>query len=86
MCCLKYEQDAYSEMLRLVPGAEFHRDDAAGQRDVVTDQNLLTGTVNVRLDSAPDASTHQFQYTDVKVLKSCARRRHQSGDRTAERS
>lgn len=68
MCCLKYEQEAYSEMLRLVPGPNSIVMTPQG-RGVVTEQNILTGIVDVKLDSAPDASTHQFKYTDVKVIK-----------------
>jgi cell fate regulator YaaT (PSP1 superfamily) len=69
MCCLKYEQDAYSEMLRRVPGTNSIVMTPQG-KGVVTEQNLLAGTVGVRLDSAPDAPARTFPYTDVKVLKS----------------
>ena len=68
MCCLKYEQDAYAEMLRLVPGSNSVVMTTQG-RGIVVDQNLLTGTVFVRLDSAPDTTAHPFPYTEVKVLK-----------------
>ena len=68
MCCLKYEQEAYGEMLRLVPAPNSVVMTPQG-KGVVADHNLLTGTVYVRLDSAPDATTHPFPFTDVKVLK-----------------
>ena len=69
MCCLKYEQDAYSEMLRLVPAQNSIVMTPQG-KGVVTEQNVLNGTVQVRLDSAPaDAAFHTFRYTEVKMLK-----------------
>ena len=69
MCCLKYEQDAYSEMLRLVPAQNSIVMTPQG-KGVVTEQNVLNGTVQVRLDSAPaDAALHMFRYTEVKMLK-----------------
>lgn len=69
MCCLKYEQDTYSELLRLVPGVNSVVITPQG-RGTVADHNLLTGTVYVRLDSAPDATTHPFKFSEVKVVKS----------------
>lgn len=69
MCCLKYEQDTYSELLRMVPGVNSIVMTPQG-RGTVTDHNLLTGVVYVRLDSAPDATTHTFRFSEVKVLKS----------------
>lgn len=68
MCCLKYEQDTYSELLRMVPGVNSIVMTPQG-RGTVTDHNLLTGVVYVRLDSAPDATTHTFRFSEVKVLK-----------------
>ncbi len=54
MCCLKYEQDAYEELIKLSPkvGAVVMTPDGRG---VVTDSNILTGKVKVRLDKAPDS-------------------------------
>lgn len=69
MCCLKYEQDAYSEMLRLVPAPNSVVMTPQG-RGVVTEQNLLSGIVQVRLDNAADAVVHPYRYTDVKVIRS----------------
>jgi hypothetical protein len=36
---------------------------------VVTDSNLLAETVNVRLDSSPDAPVQMFRAKEVRVLK-----------------
>lgn len=68
MCCLKYEQDAYDEMLRVVPGINSVVMTPQG-RGLVTDHNLLSATVNVRLDATPDVPARIFRAAEVNVLK-----------------
>ena len=53
MCCLKYEQEAYEELVKTTPKAEsfVETPDGAG---TVSSVNLLRQQVKVRLDSAPD--------------------------------
>lgn len=53
MCCLKYEQDAYEELIKTVPKADSFVDTPDG-RGTVTDVNLLRQTVRVRMERAPD--------------------------------
>ena len=68
MCCLKYEQAAYEDLLAITPkqGAYVQTPDGRG---VVVDVNLLTGILKVRLDRAPDAAPSSFHRRDVKTLK-----------------
>ena len=68
MCCLKYEQEAYADLLRTTPklGAIVSTPEGKG---VVVDQNLLTGILKVRIDRAPEAAPQTFKVKDVKVLK-----------------
>ena len=49
MCCLKYEQDSYEELLKVTPkvGAVVN---VVGGKGVVEDVNLLTGKLRVRMD------------------------------------
>ena len=68
MCCLKYEQEAYADLLRTVPGVNSVVVTPMG-RGTVTDHNLLTSTVYVRLESAPEAAPHLFKAREVRVLK-----------------
>ncbi|HKM31931.1 MAG TPA: regulatory iron-sulfur-containing complex subunit RicT, partial [Oscillospiraceae bacterium] len=67
MCCLKYEQDAYEDLMRITPkvGAIV---DTTGGRGRVEDANLLTGALKVRLDKQPDVLT-DFKRDDVKIIK-----------------
>lgn len=68
MCCLKYEQEAYADLLRTTPklGAIVNTPEGKG---VVVDQNLLTGVLKVRMDRAPEAAPQTFKVREVKVLK-----------------
>ena len=54
MCCLKYEQDAYEDLVKTSPKQDsfVETPDGAG---TVSSVNLLRQTVQVRLDSAPES-------------------------------
>lgn len=68
MCCLKYEQDSYEELLKITPkvGALVETSEGKG---IVTDANLLTGVLKVQLDKNKDAAPTSFNRADVKLLK-----------------
>ena len=68
MCCLKYEQEAYQDLLRTTPkvNAIVSTPDGKG---VVIDQNLLTHKLTVRLDKDPDAAPKVYTVSQVKLLK-----------------
>lgn len=68
MCCLKYEQEAYQDLLRNTPkvNAIVSTPDGKG---VVIDQNLLTRRLTVRLDKDQDAAPKVYTVDQVKLLK-----------------
>lgn len=68
MCCLKFEEDSYKYLLKITPkvGALVMTKDGRG---TVTDNNLLTGRLSVRLDSKPDAAPSTYNRDDVKIIK-----------------
>ena len=68
MCCLKYEQAAYSDLLRTTPKNCAVVNTPEG-RGVVVDVNLLTGMLKVRMDRAPEAAPMSFHAKQVKVIK-----------------
>lgn len=68
MCCLKYEQDAYSELLRTMPKVSAIVMTPQG-KGMVIDQNLLTGMLTVRLDKARDAAPQAFHVKQVKLIR-----------------
>ncbi len=67
MCCLKYEQDAYEDLLRRTPKEESFVDTPEG-RGVVTEVSLLRQKVKVRLEENPD-TVSQFSVEDIAVWR-----------------
>lgn len=68
MCCLKYEQEAYQDLLRTTPKVNALVMTPEG-RGVVIDQNLLTGKLTVRLDKSPEAAPAVYKRGEVKLLR-----------------
>lgn len=68
MCCLKYEQDAYSELLKITPkvGEKVMTPDGSGE---VTEVSLLRGVVKVRLDASPDFVPQSYLRNQVEVTQ-----------------
>ena len=68
MCCLKYEQENYEHLSKITtkPGALV---DTKEGRGIVTEANLLSGQLKVRLDRYPDAAPASFTVAQVKTLK-----------------
>ncbi len=68
MCCLKYEQDAYEDLLKTCPKAESFVDTPAG-RGTVAEVDLLRQRVKVRLENQPETMSWQNN-SDIAVLRS----------------
>ena len=68
MCCLKYEQDTYEELLRITPkyGAIVMTEEGRG---VVVDSNILTGRIKVRLDKSPDSPPAVVLLDTIKIIR-----------------
>ena len=68
MCCLKYEQEAYEDLLRSTPkvGALVGTADGKGK---VVEVNLLSGLLKVRLDGNPDAPARIYPKEEVHLLR-----------------
>ena len=68
MCCLKYEQDVYNDLLKITPkiGAIVNTPDGKGN---VIDVNLITGTLTVSLHKAMYAAAHTYKVNDVTLIK-----------------
>lgn len=67
MCCLKYEQEAYEDLVKHSPKPEsfVETPDGAG---TVSSVNLLRQTVQVRLDSAPE-TTKCYHNCELCVIR-----------------
>ncbi len=68
MCCLKYEQDAYEDLIRNSPRVDSFVDTPEG-RGTVIDTELLRQRVKVRMEEAPDTIS-VFSNEDIAVLRS----------------
>ena len=67
MCCLKYEQDAYEDLIRTSPKAESFVDTPEG-RGTVTEIDLLRQRVKVRMEEHPE-EIQVFQNTEIAILR-----------------
>ncbi|WRS27273.1 stage 0 sporulation family protein [Oscillospiraceae bacterium MB08-C2-2] len=72
MCCLKYEQNAYEDLLRTTPrvGAQVTTPEGPG---VVTEVSLLTGMLKIRLDKSTSGGSSPFHKDTIKVIKDGSR-------------
>ena len=68
MCCLKYEQDAYEDLIRSSPKLESFVDTPEG-RGTVVELDLLRQRVKVRMEDAPETIS-VFPNADIAVLRS----------------
>ncbi|MCQ2489248.1 MAG: stage 0 sporulation family protein [Clostridia bacterium] len=68
MCCLKYEQEAYEHLAKITPKAGALVETKEG-RGIVTESNLISGVVKVRLDRNPDAAPSTYNTKQVKILR-----------------
>ncbi|MCD7774092.1 MAG: stage 0 sporulation family protein [Clostridiales bacterium] len=68
MCCLKYEQDSYEHLLRHTPKIGAIVETKQG-RGTVTDMNLLTGMLTIKLDKNPEGSPLVIERHQVKLIK-----------------
>ena len=68
MCCLKYEQDAYEDLLRTTPKVSAIVSTPMGQ-GVVVDVNFLKGSLKVKLDKDNENVLQIFHLSEIKIIK-----------------
>ena len=68
MCCLKYEQDAYEDLLRTSPKMDSFVDTPEG-RGTVVEIDLLRQRVKVRMEDSPETIS-VFANADIAILRS----------------
>ena len=68
MCCLKYEQDAYEDLIRTSPKMDSFVDTPEG-RGTVVEVDLLRQRVKVRMEENPETIS-VFPNADIAVLRS----------------
>ena len=73
MCCLKYEQNAYEELVKNVPKVDAFVQTPMGKGSVL-DVNVLRSTARVRLEDTVDPTIKTFDAADLQVLGGKAKR------------
>lgn len=69
MCCLKYEQNAYQDLIRRTPKVGAFVKTPLGNGTIV-DVSLLTGDLKVKMNNTPDeAAPMSFKLKEVKVIR-----------------
>ncbi|MBQ9742473.1 MAG: stage 0 sporulation family protein [Ruminococcus sp.] len=69
MCCLKYEQEAYTDLLRNTPKTGAIVKTPQG-RGTVVEVSLLTGTLKVKMDNTPpEAAPQSFKVKEVRLVR-----------------
>ena len=69
MCCLKYEQEAYTDLLKHTPkiGAIVKTPEGKG---LVVENNLIARTLKVKLDNVPDAvGPKTFTVKECRIIR-----------------
>ena len=67
MCCLKYEQEAYEDLIRNSPKPDSFVDTPDG-RGTVVDVDLLRSRVKVRMEDSPETVAY-YANADIAVLR-----------------
>ncbi len=67
MCCLRYEQEAYEDLVKLVPKVGAFVETPAGY-GVVSSVNMLRSSLKVKLDGDGDAVFKTYQADEIAVI------------------
>jgi len=72
MCCLKYEQDTYEEILKYMPGIEAIVETPSGKGMVIA-TSVLNGRVKVKVEKGDQTEIQEFNVADIKIIKNVQR-------------
>ena len=73
MCCLKYEEFAYEDLVKKAPKVDAFVETPYGKGSVVS-VNLLRGSAKIRLEDGLDTTLKTFTFDDLDVLGGKGRR------------
>ena len=68
MCCLKYEQDVYEELIREMPKPEQKIKTPDGVGTVIS-VNLLKGIIKAEIDDGTEKNIKEYRADEVKPIK-----------------
>jgi len=85
MCCLKYEQDAYEELVKNAPKVDSYVETPEG-RGTITEINLLRQKAKVRMETrGGDPVVTYFPLEEIEFIKTGKQRRAELASETRER-
>jgi len=73
MCCLKYEECAYEDLVKKAPKVDAFVETPSGKGSVIN-VNLLRGNAKVRLEDGVDTTLKTFTFDELDVLGGKGRR------------
>jgi len=73
MCCLKYEEAAYEDLVKKAPKSDAFVETPSGKGSVIS-VNLLRGNAKVRLEDGLDTTLKTFTFDELDVLGGKGRR------------
>ncbi|MGI6403737.1 MAG: PSP1 domain-containing protein [Oscillospiraceae bacterium] len=85
MCCLKYEQAAYEDLIKSTPKVGTHVQTPEG-RGVITEVSLLTGNLKVALEKYQNGTVTVFHKDQVRPSKADRREEKEAAPVVAEDS
>lgn len=68
MCCLKYEQEAYEDLIKITPKVGSYVLTPEG-KGTVSESNLLTGNIKVRMEKDEGGAPKIFHRKQLKVIR-----------------
>ncbi len=71
MCCLKYEQSTYEEMLKFVPRVDAIVETPDG-RGTVIENNVLSGLVKVKITNGEDSVINIYDAKNIVTIKAAS--------------
>ena len=84
MCCLKYEQAAYEDLVKQAPKVDAFVDTPGG-KGMVVNVNLLRSYAKVRLEDSSDTIPKTYPFDELEILGGKARRAEYIAARDAGR-
>ncbi len=85
MCCLKYEQEAYEDLIKSTPkvGSVVKTPSGTG---TVTDVSLISGALRVKIENGADFVIKSFNKCDVCELQGCKKHTDKENNAPAKKA
>ena len=69
MCCLKYEQNAYEDLIRTTPRVGSVVNTPDGKGTVVEIVNILTGNLKIKIENGDNATVKSYSKHEITLSR-----------------